>query len=383
MNARGGRAPTVAHVVYRLDTGGMENGLVNIINRMPPDRYRHAIVALTGSGGFARRIRRDDVTVVSLGERGGHSFGRYARLWRVLRELEPAIVHTRNLPTIEGQIPASFLPGVKRVHGEHGRDVHDLHGAKRKYIFLRRALHPLIHRYIAVSRDLTRWLTDVIGVPQARVRQIYNGVACDVFRERSGPRPALAPTGFLTDVSLVVGTVGRLAEVKDQRTLVRAFARLVASSDHGESDLRLVIVGEGNCRSALEREIREQGLENRVWLAGERDDIPEMLRLFDVFVLPSLGEGISNTILEAMATGLPVVATRVGGNLELVREGVTGTLVEASDADALAGAIGRYTADPDLRHRHGKAARGAVAAQFDWGRCVEEYLGVYDELLGI
>lgn len=380
--AGGSGVPVVAHVVYRMDTGGMENGLVNIVNHMPRGRYRHVIVSLTAAGDFARRITRDDVEIVSLGERDGHSFTRYVRLWRVLRALKPAIVHTRNLPTLEVQIPAAFLGGVKRVHGEHGRDVFDLHGSNRKYRLLRLVVHPLIHRYIAVSRDLEGWLREAIGVPAERVRQIYNGVARDLFRERQGPKPDLAPAGFLAPGSVVVGTVGRLAQVKDQRTLLRAFAVLAASHGAGARHLRLVIAGEGPCRAELEAEIRDLGLGPRVWLAGDRSDIPGILQLVDIFVLPSLAEGISNTILEAMATGLPVVATRVGGNVELVREGLTGTLVPVSDVNALAEGIRAYIADPGLRRRHGSAGQELVTRQFDWERCVREYLLVYDELLG-
>jgi glycosyltransferase involved in cell wall biosynthesis len=188
MVGSGGGVPVVAHVVYRMDTGGMENGLVNIINRMPPERYRHVIVSLTATGQFGRRIARDDVDIVNQGESPGHSYGRYVRLWRVLKRLEPAIVHTRNLPTLEAQIPAALLGGVKRVHGEHGRDVSDLHGSSRKYKLLRRAVDPLIHRYIAVSRDLEQWLAEGLGIAAGRVRQIYNGVALDLFHERHRDR---------------------------------------------------------------------------------------------------------------------------------------------------------------------------------------------------
>jgi sugar transferase (PEP-CTERM/EpsH1 system associated) len=381
MAASGGGVPVVAHVVYRMDTGGMENGLVNIVNRMPPERYRHVIVSLTATGEFGRRIARDDVAIVNLGEGPGHSYGRYVRLWRVLKRLGPAIVHTRNLPTLEAQIPAALLGGVKRVHGEHGRDVHDLHGSSRKYKLLRRAVDPLIHRYIAVSSDLEQWLTEGLGIAAGRVRQIYNGVALDLFRERQGPRPNLCPAGFLSPDSIVVGTVGRLAEVKDQLALLRAFAGLAASNGSGAQGLRLVIAGEGPLRGALESAIRDLGLNGRVWLAGDRADIPQVLQCLDIFVLPSLAEGVSNTILEAMATGLPVVATRVGGNLELVQPGVTGTLVPVSDPDALAQGLLAYVADPGLRRRHGATGREFVTGRFDWDRCVEAYLRVYDELL--
>lgn len=374
--------PLVVHVIHRLATGGMENGLVNIINRSPPGRYRHAIVCLTDAGPFAERITHEHVPVLSLERKPGHSFKLYWRLWLVLRRLGPRIVHTRNLAALEGQIPAFLLPGVRRIHGEHGRDLFDLHGTSRKYNLLRRAIRPLVQRYIAVSQDLASWLVTTVGVDSARVCQIYNGVAQDVFHPRRMERPDLAPPGFVPPGAVVVGTVGRLAEVKDQATLIRGFAAALRARPEWCSRLRLVVVGDGPLRSALENRIREQGVQELVWLTGDRDDVPDLLRMMDLFVLPSLGEGISNTLLEAMASGLPLIASRVGGNPELVDEGSNGSLVPVGDPAALAQAICAYVEDEERMHRHGATGREKVGKRFLWDRCVESYLGVYDDLLG-
>ena len=376
------QAPLIAHVLHRFGTGGLENGLVNIINRTPPERYRHALVCLTDAGPFLARIRAPDLQVVELHSRPGHDFALYGRLWSVLRTLRPSIVHTRNLGTLEGQIPAALLPGVRRVHGEHGRDVFDIAGTNRKYNLLRRGIRPLVQRYVAVSRDLAHWLEATVGVRPGRIRQIYNGVDLGRFSPRSGPRPDLAPPGFLPADALVVGTVGRLAEVKGQATLVAACANLLGKGSDTASRLRLVIVGDGALRGELERQAVIRGISDRVWFAGDRKDVPDLMRLFDLFVLPSLGEGISNTVLEAMASGLAVVATRVGGNPELVEERHTGALVPVADPEALADVMLEFLTDDDLRARCGAAAREFVARRFSWERCVEEYLGLYDELLG-
>lgn len=375
-------SPLVVHVIHRLATGGMENGLINLINRTPPGRYRHAVVCLTEAGSFADRITRENVPVVSLNRRQGHSFSLYLRLWSVLRRLRPKIVHTRNLAALEGQVPAFFLPGVRRVHGEHGRDVFDLYGTNRKYNLLRRAIRPLVQRYVAVSRDLASWLVTTVGADAARVQQIYNGVAQDMFHPRQGDRPDLAPRGFVPRDAIVVGTVGRLAEVKDQTTLVQGFAAVLRSKPELRSRLRLVIVGDGPMRPELDARIGNEGVAGLVWLAGDRDDVPDLLRMMDLFVLPSLGEGISNTLLEAMASSLPLIATRVGGNPELVDEGNNGILVPPKDSTALARAIGDYVSDEALMRRHGQAGRLMVAVRFDWDLCVASYLQIYDELLG-
>lgn len=373
--------PLIAHIVYHFGTGGMENGVVNLINHLPAGRFQHAIVSLTDHTDFRRRILRDDVSFHDLDKRPGHDLGLYRRLFRLLRELKPAIVHTRNLNALEAQFVAAALRVPGRVHGEHGRDVFDLAGRNWKYNLLRRTARPLVHRYIAVSRDLAGWLTDTVGVRPERITQIYNGVDSTRFRPRTGDRTAIAPPGFRDGARLVVGSVGRLVAVKDYPTLVRAFAHLCAEAPDPRG-LRLILVGDGPERAICETLVREAGLTGQVWFAGQRDDIPELMRLMDVFVLPSLGEGISNTILEAMATGLPVVASRVGGNPELVRVGETGSLFSPGDAEGLARLLLDYVVDGERRQREGAAARARVEREFALERMAAAYQAIYDEILG-
>jgi sugar transferase (PEP-CTERM/EpsH1 system associated) len=376
------RAPLIAHVVQHFDVGGLENGMVNLINGIPAERYRHAVICLDAFTDYRNRIGYNAVVFHALHKQPGKDFGVYRRLWRVLRDLRPDIVHTRNLSALEGQFVAA-LAGVRaRVHGEHGRDVFDLHGASRKYNALRRAARPFVKRYIAVSKDLARWLVDVVGVDPARVTQIYNGVDTARFRPRAeGERRAL-PDGFRRSGQIVVGSVGRMAAVKDYPTLVRAFLALIGAEPALRQRLRLVIAGEGPARAECLALLEAAGAAALAWLPGERSDVPELMRAFDLFVLPSLGEGISNTILEAMATGLPVVATRVGGNPELVENGVTGALVEPGSPKALAAALRRYVDDPGLAQSHAANARRSVEERFSIDAMVAGYLAVYDGVLG-
>ncbi len=375
--------PLVAHVIYALGTGGLENGLVNIINRTPPDSYRHVIICLTQADEFQNRITVPGVEVIALHKRPGHELGVYWRLWAVLRRLRPAIIHTRNLAALETQVIACLLPGTKRVHGEHGRDVYDLEGQNKKYNLLRKMIRPLVHCYIAVSKDLQHWLLGTVGVNPHKVKQIYNGVDQEKFYPGSGSRSVLAPAEFPADDSLVLGTVGRLAEVKHQCALVQAFELLCQRYPQYHSRLRLVMVGDGPMEAKIRDQVSVSGLSSQVWMTGARDDIPELMRLMDIFVLPSLGEGISNTILEAMAVGLPVIATDVGGNPELIEDGVNGRLVPVGDASALADAIFELLESPALRESMGDKNLKKVAASFCWSKTVDQYLSVYDRLLGL
>jgi sugar transferase (PEP-CTERM/EpsH1 system associated) len=375
--------PLVVHLVYRFATGGMENGVVNLLNRIPEDRYRHAIVSLTDVSEFRHRLKNlDRIEIVELRQPKGNDFGTHRRLYATLRRLRPAILHTRNLAAQEGQL-AGFLARVPvRIHGEHGRDMYDLQGKSRRYNLLRKALRPLIHRYLAVSRDLADWLTATVGVPPARVTQIYNGVDAVKFAPRgAAPRPPILPEGFAPPGAVVYGTVGRMAEVKDQTNLARAFVRLVAVRPEARATARLVMVGDGPLRDASLKILAEGGCADLAWLPGERSDVADVLRTLDVFVLPSLGEGISNTILEAMATALPVVATAVGGNPELVTAGATGALCPAADSDALAAALAPYLGEAGRRAAHGAAGRRAVEERFSMDAMVGAYLHVYDAAL--
>ncbi|KAI5916930.1 TIGR03088 family PEP-CTERM/XrtA system glycosyltransferase [Thauera sp. 2A1] len=370
--------PLVMHLVYSFDVGGLENGVVNLINRMPPERFRHMVVALTQCApAFCARITRPDVEFLSLHKPPGQGYKLYPKLFRLFRQYRPAILHSRNLAALEAVVPA-FAAGVPvRIHGEHGWEESDPRGLNPKFRFLRRLYRPFVSHYVALSADLERYLVDRVGIAAARVSRICNGVDTVRFHPANGTRPPIAGSPFASPDHVLIGTVGRLQAVKDQLTLVRAFARLAASGAPGSDRARLVIAGDGPLRPQVEAEVRASGCADRIWLAGERKDVPEFMRGLDVFVLPSISEGISNTILEAMASGLPVVATDVGGNGELVVAGATGTLVPAADPAAMADALMCYAADAALRQSHGAAGRKRVEAEFSLDGMVERYTRVY------
>ncbi len=311
------RPLVVAHVVRSLEVGGLENGVVNVANAGASD-IRHVIVCLRRVGALRARLAVN-VDLVSLDRGEGHDVMGFVRLVRLLRRLGPVIVHSRNWTAFDA-IPAARLAGVPLiVHGEHGRDIVDPEG-----------------------------------------------------REPTAARAAL---GLPID-SLVVGTVGRLDPVKGQADLLRAFSRV---RGHNRRAI-LVVVGDGPCRDELIALSASLGLAGHVHLLGERHDIPRILQALDTFVLPSIAEGISNTLLEAMASGLPVVATRVGGNPELVDDGVSGILVPPRDQEALAEAVGAYLRDPGLRALHGASARQRTVACFSLERMTSSYLALYRQL---
>lgn len=382
MDANKTKAPLIAHIIYRLGIGGLENGLVNLINQLPPDAYRHSIVCLKDSTDFKERLTRNDVAIYQLNKKEGQDWGSFFRLYTLLKHIKPSIVHTRNLGTLEYQV-AAWLAGVKhRVHGEHGWDVSDPDGANIKYQWVRRVIKPLIGRFIPLSKHLEQYLTEKIRVAPEKITRICNGVDTAVFYPLTGHKTPLdaCPFSFGPD-QVFIGTVGRMHGVKDQLTLVKAFIRICLDHPELKTKLRLLIAGDGPLRAQAISLLAENQLADLAWLPGGRNDVSEIMRRLDIFVLPSQAEGISNTILEAMATGLPVIATRVGGNPELVSDGNTGSLVAAGDVQAMAEKILDYVDHPEKRHQHGQNGRQRVLQEFSLTAMVGRYKAVYDTLL--
>lgn len=372
--------PLIAHVLYGLDRAGMERIMVSLINATR-DRYRHAVIVLAKFGPLRPEV--DDVVeaCLSLDKKPGKDWPCYFRAWRTFRNLKPDLVQTYNLGTLD-LVPVVKLAGVRRlVHAEHGRDVSDPEGKDPGHQRLRRWLAPFISRYVAVSPDLHAWLVQTVGIAPSKATYIPNGIdlaSYQAMARESRLRPELGD--FAPPGTLLIGNVARLNRVKDQSGLLVAFKHL--REQMGHADCRLVIAGEGPERADLERQIIQLGLADVVRLLGNRSDVPRLLSECDVFVLSSVAEGMPITLMEAMAAGLPVVATRVGGVASVVEDGVTGTLVPPCDPGALAEALGTYVADESLRRRHGEAGRARAAARFSLATMVAAYAKLYDELLG-
>lgn len=360
--------PLVAHLVYSLGCGGLQTLLAECINRMPAQHYRHVVISLTATNDNAGRISRPDVALYDLHKPPGNSLSTHVKLWRLLRQLRPAVLHTYNIGTIEYNATA-LLAGVPvRIHAEHGRDSVEIDGKHSKYNLLRRLLTPVIDAYVPVSNDLQHWLHHSIGVPASKIAMVINGVDTVAYApvEQDGvaPRP------------IRIGTVGRIDRIKNHLGLLDIFALLLERFPAPQFDLRLAVVGDGPLLETLRARVAAQSWADRVELPGARADVADIMRGFDVFVLPSLSEATPVVILEAMATALPVVASRVGGVPQLVLEGRTGFLVDPADVEGFAGAISRYVRDPELGREHGAAGRAHVQE----GYSVDAMVGGYDAL---
>lgn len=366
----------IAHVVDVLALAGMEYGVVKLVNRLDPARFRSMIVCMRHQRDDVNGLLSKDVAVFEMRKEPGRNWRVIGRLASLFREERVDVVHSHNWSTFLYAVCAARLAGVPAViHGEHGKD-DTLRHPKR--LLGARVLAKGVDRVCAVSRDLAEEVVRDWRVPSDRVRWIPNGVDLDAFGGDDRSEELRGEFG-LTPGDLVVMNTGGFRAIKDHATLLRAFAAV----HRAEPRARLLLIGQGGAndpRAGLDREAESLGVAAAVRFAGVRTDIPRLLRTCDVYVNSSRYEGMSNTILEAMAAGRPVVATAVGGNPDLVGDGVTGYLVPSGDPEAMAGRVLDLLRDASLRERLGAAGRARMEAVHSMPGMVRAYAALYTEL---
>jgi glycosyltransferase involved in cell wall biosynthesis len=365
-------AASVLQVVLTLGTGGTERLVVQLCQRLR-DRFRLAVCTLDEPGAWAADLTSAGIDIIPLARRPGFRPDLGYRIARVARQRGVKVVHSHHYsPFVYGLIATLVHPGLRLVFTEHGRLSDGPPSPKRRLV------NPLLGRlpgeHFAVSNTLKESMA-AEGFPASRITVIPNGIDPGRTPDGGDRRLARQVIGFPDDV-FVVGTVARLDPVKDLGTLVAAFARLREA--HPKS--ALAIVGDGPEASRLEAIASECGVAPHVRMMGQRDDVRGLLAGFDVYVNSSTSEGVSLSILEAMAAQLPVVATRVGGTPEVILDGSTGMLVPARSPHALAHALAVLAADARQRTTLGESARLSVVQRFTIDRMVDHYASVYARL---
>jgi len=354
----------VLHVIHSFRTGGLERGIAKVICNSS-DAFEHVVLCLSKSGE-TQQLLPEGTKVYELNKTPGNSVIFLLKLARTIKTMKPAVVHTRNWAGVDGII-AARLVGIRSViQGEHGWGMDDPEGLIKRRLKARRFLSRWVREFTCVSKHIERWLIEQVGI-QRPVNQIYNGVDTTAFCPADGDF-CIRKELCIAEDAFVIGVVSRLDPIKDHPTLFAAFETL----RRRRPDARLLVVGDGPERRRLES-LAEEG----VYFLGNRLDVAEILRSLNAFVLPSFNEGTSNTILEAMASGLPVIATSVGGNIELVEENVNGMLFRAGDVRALAGILDRYAADAAVAKAHGSAGRSKACNLFSISKMVDSYESVY------
>jgi sugar transferase (PEP-CTERM/EpsH1 system associated) len=355
----------VMHLVHTYGVGGMEVGITKVVNALDRTRVRSSICSCCPGDSLKNRLD-PEVPLFELNRKPGNDPKVVMELYRLLKRERPHVLHTHRWATLCEGLIAARLAGVPFVvHGEHGTLETRRHNA-----FVQRTVWKRVDQVLSVSSRLAERMAREISYPLDRIKVIRNGVDTNRFRPRNAGE-ARQELGLSPD-ALVIGAVGRLVPVKDYPTFLRALALL---RDRGVA-FQSIIAGTGGLRDELSALAISLGLSN-VRFLGNRDDVERVLAAFDVFVLSSSSEGLSNTIQEAMAAGLPVVATRVGGADELVDEPHTGLLVPPGNPGALADAIGSLVDDPVRRGSMGAAARRRAESVFALDVMIREYERLY------
>ncbi len=365
------------HVVNVLRRGGTEFGILKLMAGLGNDGFDHRICATRrAEPDFVQAYSLENVLSVAGTHREGFQFP-FFRLRRIFRQYRPHIVHTRNWGAVEA-IVAARLAGVPVVvHSEHGYEVSNLRGLPHRQRIFRRLTYSAADMVFTVTRELRDYHARQAWMRPERISVIFNGVDTRRFSPCSETRVRLRKEFGFADECLVVGSVGRLVPIKDYPTLLNAAEQLL----HRGINLYVLLVGKGPLLESLQRQVQNSRLlSGRVLFTGASDRVPELLNAMDVFVLPSLGEGMSNTLLEAMACGLPLVATRAGGNSEIVEDGESGWLYTPARVEELADRLEHLSTHVEIRSRLGQNAREQALRQFSLDAMLQRYRDLYLDL---
>jgi L-malate glycosyltransferase len=357
------------HLILKLAFAGLEGGVLKLANGFNRRVIQPSVCSCWPADLVKQHLRADVPLFEMDRRRSGNDPVFVFKLAALLRRERPDVLHSHSWGTLVEGVVAARLAGIPHVvHGEHGT-------LQMRKVPLQRFLWSRVDRLLSVSERLSDKMASAMGIDRGLIHTIHNGVDTVRFHpdRREPGRLALG----LTAADTVVGTVGRLEPVKDQASFIEAVAELARRG----LPLKVLIAGDGVLKGALQARTRALGLTDRVAFLGNRLDVEAVTAALDVFVLSSVSEGLSNTILEAMASGVPIVATDVGGAAELVVEGRTGVLVPPSDVPALAGAMARLINEPDRRLAMGRAARERAESVFGLDRMIENYQALYTGLV--
>ena len=357
---------SIVHVLSSYGVGGQERVALDLAIGQIARGHEVSVISLAPppDGAMAIEFAAAGIAVGRVDKRGGLDPTLIPRLVRALRERRADVVHTHNpLPLIYGA-PAARLAGAAAIHTKHGMNP----GGSGQRL-LRRTAARFAHAFVAVSDTTAAQARAQGDCSPHKLRTIPNGIRLDRYAPDAVARAAARAELGLGD-AWVIGTVGRLDVAKNQKMLVRAMAPMLSSR------VRLVIIGEGDARPEVEAAIAALPEPQWVVMTGRRMDVPNLVHAFDVFALPSQTEGLPLVVPEAMAAGLPIVATNVGGLPGVVDDQVTGLVVPVDEA-ALRAALAALTADRARARAMGVAGRGVALARFNYDRMVDAYLALY------
>jgi len=365
----------ILHVLNYLRRGGTEFGVLKLIGGLGDDTFEHHLCATRKfDPDFVRCYSLENILSVAGTSRPGLQFPLF-RLRKIIRKYRPHIVHTRNWGALEAVFAARLAHVPVVIHSEHGYEVDNMDGFPLRQRLLRHQAYSMVDCFFTVTKQLREYHAKQGWIRPEAIRVIYNGVDTQRFSPSSDARSGgLRGELAIPQDRFIVGSVGRLEPIKDYATLLKAVERLV---ERGKN-VHALLVGGGSELSNLQGLVnRCPALQGRVTFTGASDHVPELLQCIDAFVLPSRGEGMSNTLLEAMSSGLPILATRVGGNVEIVEEGRSGQFFVTGNPHDLASQLESLMEDSAARCRLGMAARNRAVSEFSLQSMFNQYRSLY------
>lgn len=356
---------TVAHLVYNFNIGGLEQGIVNLINSSADDKVRHIVITLTPNFELAHKVK-GKAHFYCLNKHPGNDVSSHIKLLKLLRKIRPNVLHTYNFGTFEYQMTAFAAKVPVRVHAEHGRDGEYDKKKRQRRSWLRRLFLPFVHHFVVVSPDLNSWAKKSLNLKKPKLQFVLNGIETDKF---CCNRPNQPRTPF------VFVAVGRLSQVKNHHLLIEAFSILLKKTPKAE--IRLRLIGDGPLYNSLQSRIMQLDLSKYVELVGSRNDIPKQLCEADAFVLTSNYEAMPLTVLEAMASGLPLICTNVGGVINIVTHNETGLLVGTIRPQDFANAMEKVMKYDDHIKMMKQRAEAMVEKKFSAAVMTNKYMKLY------
>jgi glycosyltransferase involved in cell wall biosynthesis len=368
------RSIRVMHVVISLDPGGMENGVVNLANGLPEDRFATDVCCLEREGAFVARLSRQVSTFV-LQKKAGFTPGAAARLSEIIRERRPHILHTHNLgPLIYAALATWGGWKTPILHGEHAQLATDELTFRR--LWQRRILFHCTRRVHTVSQSLKQDLI-AAGLPGARIEVLLNGV--DTARFVPGDRMEARKIAGLPPDAFVFGMVGRFGPFKRHDLMIDAFEQLAPGQPHAHL---LIVGGGGPEEERIRVRAAASAVAERIHLIGYQQDTAPFYRAMDMLVVPSTNEGLSNAVLEAMASGVPALCHAACGNAELIQHAVDGWITEIESANQLSQLLAHLAQQPFQVAAAGRAARKKIAHDFSLAMMIGRYAALYEAVAG-
>lgn len=359
------------HVTHDLNIGGLQRVVVDLAKNIDRNKFEVSVCALREGGPFEKELTDQGIEVIRMPPMNDRpDYFRFWKLYKIMIEKKTAVVHTHNIEPFTDGVPAALLARVPvRVHTDHARVFPD----KKRYMFAEWILSHFTSQLVAVSEHTKANLVQYEKINSKKIKVVLNGIAGEKYRVQIDKEQKKAALGIGPGRAPILGVSARLTRQKGISYLLQAVKLL--SKDY--PDTLLLIAGEGELWDQLNAEAKELRIERNVLFLGPRLDVPEILQLQDVFVLPSLFEGLPLVLLEAMAASLPIVATDVGGNRQAVRDGLNGFIVPSKDSVALCSAIKRLIENSATRESFSRNSLELFQKEFALERMVKTYEEIY------